>query len=74
MSAAKDNAECSDCGEEYPRSELKRGGPVGGALVCHDCRTCISDGCEERSDDGEGYDGYCGNCADRLEKAGHWGK
>ena len=73
MSAAKDNAECSDCGEEYPRSELKRGGPVGGALVCHDCRTCISDGCEERSDDGEGYDGYCGNCADRLEKAGHWG-
>ena len=74
MSAAKDNAECSDCGEEYPRSELKRGGPVGGALVCHDCRTCISDGCDERSDDGEGYDGYCGNCADRLEKAGHWGK
>jgi len=73
MSTAKDTSECSDCGEEYPRTELKRGGPVGGALMCHDCRTCISDGCEERSDDGEGYDGYCGNCADRLEKAGHWG-
>lgn len=22
--------------------------------------------------DGEGYDGYCGNCADRLERAKRW--
>jgi hypothetical protein len=28
--------------------------------------------CDERNDDGEGYDGDCGNCADRLEAQGHW--
>jgi hypothetical protein len=72
MSTAPDTAECSDCGMDYPRSELKKGGLVGGELVCHSCRTCIAEDCDERSDDGEGYDGYCGNCADRLENKGHW--
>ena len=28
--------------------------------------------CGEPLDDGEGYDGYCGNCADKLEAAGRW--
>jgi len=36
------------------------------------CANYLDTGCTERTDDGEGYDGYCGNCADRLEKQGHW--
>lgn len=28
---------------------------------------CQTDGCDGRMNDGEGYDGYCGNCADRRE-------
>jgi hypothetical protein len=28
--------------------------------------------CTADLDDGEGYDGYCGSHADRLEAAGHW--
>jgi hypothetical protein len=28
--------------------------------------------CAASLDDGEGYDGYCGPHADRLEEAGHW--
>ena len=28
--------------------------------------------CAAALDDGEGYDGYCGPHADRLEAAGHW--
>lgn len=32
---------------------------------------CRTEGCREDPDNGEGYDGYCGNCADRIEvKAG----
>lgn len=27
--------------------------------------TCPTEGCEEDPNDGEGWDGYCGNCADR---------
>jgi hypothetical protein len=30
---------------------------------------CSTEGCTGRMDDGEGYDGYCGNCADRLDAA-----
>lgn len=33
---------------------------------------CDTDGCTEYAADGEGYDGYCGNCADSLDAAGHW--
>lgn len=72
MSTDQNLEECSDCGMDYPRSELKKGGLVSGSLVCHACRTCIADDCDERSDDGEGYDGYCGNCADKLEREGRW--
>lgn len=26
---------------------------------------CRTEECDGKTDDGEGYDGYCGNCADR---------
>ncbi|ATL72506.1 hypothetical protein [Nocardia terpenica] len=31
---------------------------------------CATADCAELLDDGEGYDGYCGTCADRREAAG----
>jgi len=30
---------------------------------------CRTDGCSGRMGDGEGYDGYCGNCADRRDNS-----
>lgn len=42
---------------------------------CEECRedwVCRTEGCGELTDDGEGYDGFCGNCADRLESEGYW--
>lgn len=30
--------------------------------------TCKTPGCDGRMDDGEGQDGYCGNCADRRAR------
>jgi hypothetical protein len=33
---------------------------------------CRAEDCGASLDDGEGYDGYCGTCADRLEAQGHW--
>lgn len=32
--------------------------------------TCAEDDCDASLDDGEGYDGYCGNHADQREAAG----
>lgn len=31
--------------------------------------SCATEGCDGAIDDGEGYDGYCGNCADRRERS-----
>ena len=56
-------------------SELGCYEPVVADGLCEECREdliCVSEDCNERNDDGEGYDGYCGNCADRLEAQGHW--
>jgi hypothetical protein len=36
------------------------------------CSDPFDEGCRMSLDDGEGYDGACGSCADRLEDAGHW--
>lgn len=33
---------------------------------------CDTPGCSNRLDDGEGYDGYCGECADKKEEEGYW--
>lgn len=56
-------------------SELGCCEPAVADGLCEECREdliCVSEDCNERNDDGEGYDGYCGNCADRLEAQGHW--
>jgi hypothetical protein len=45
---------------EFPRSEY----------VSFDEHFCMTKGCMEAMDDGEGYDGYCGNCADKRERRG----
>jgi len=37
------------------------------------CSDPHEEGCRESLVGGEGFDGYCGNCADRLEAQGHWG-
>jgi hypothetical protein len=59
------DAECGVSGCYEPATE-------GGLCEeCHDDLVCPS--CGERNDNGEGFDGYCGNCADRLENEGHWG-
>lgn len=39
---------------------------------CHDDVICRGEDCGERNDNGEGFDGYCGNCADRLDAQGKW--
>jgi hypothetical protein len=36
-------------------------------------KVCASEECSEPIDGGEGFDGYCGNCADWLEAASYWG-
>ena len=36
------------------------------------CSDPFDEGCRMSLNDGEGYDGVCGSCADRLEDAGHW--
>ena len=37
-----------------------------------DENVCADANCDEPLDDGEGFDGYCGNHADILESQGHW--
>lgn len=32
---------------------------------------CATEGCDGSMDDGEGEDGYCGNCADRIYASEH---
>ncbi|BBX87983.1 hypothetical protein MAUB_58560 [Mycolicibacterium aubagnense] len=38
----------------------------------HENSQCRTEGCAEDADDGEGYDGFCGNCADREDARGRW--
>lgn len=35
--------------------------------------TCEECGANLTDDEGEGYDGLCGDCADRAETEGRWG-
>ena len=68
---------CSNCEEVietgYNDDHLtiaQRAGDDLDNALCTDCfeeTHCRS--CGEPSDDGEGYDGLCGNCADRVENA-----
>lgn len=56
---------------ELPRPDLAAGRDTDPGEVCG----FDEDGapCGASLDDGEGYDGYCGPHADRLEALGHWG-
>lgn len=38
-----------------------------------DDNICDAKGCTNKLDDGEGYDGYCGEHADKREREGHYG-
>jgi hypothetical protein len=40
---------------------------IGPARLCPTCDHCASDGCTSSLDDGEGFDGFCGHCADRRD-------
>ncbi len=40
---------------------------TGPARLCPQCDHCAAEGCTAGLDDGEGFDGYCGNCADRRD-------
>lgn len=50
---------CPECGEPLEDGQCE---------VHYSCREC-----GEPAWGGEGYDGYCGNCADRAEQRGEWG-
>ena len=68
---------CSDCDQVieagYNDAHLtpaQRASEDLDSVVCTDCwedTHCRS--CGASSDNGEGYDGLCGNCADRVENA-----
>jgi hypothetical protein len=53
----------------YGRRRTVRGHDEDDDDICSDPH---EEGCRASLDDGEGFDGYCGNCADRLEAQGHW--
>ncbi|MEH0110698.1 hypothetical protein V6N00_13390 [Tersicoccus sp. MR15.9] len=40
--------------------------------LCWSCQDKVCTECGELNDDGEGYDGLCGNCADRADENGDW--
>lgn len=40
---------------------------TGPARLCPQCDHCASQGCIASLDDGQGSDGYCGDCADRRD-------
>lgn len=72
-----DSLVCSNCDEaieagyndDYLTAQQHQGKDLNSILCagCHEDTHCRS--CGEPSDDGEGYDGLCGNCADRVENA-----
>lgn len=51
------------CTEDKVRAETLISLTVDGLLCCL---------CQTRNDDGEGYDGLCGDCADVAEANGEW--
>lgn len=55
---------CANCGEAD--ADLN---PAGKCCLCEEC-DCSH--CGASLDDGEGFDGYCGNCADILESGNYW--
>lgn len=49
---------------EAPAVEWEDG--FGNVALLDDYEQCAHDGCSGSLDDGEGYDGYCGGCADLI--------
>ena len=52
---------CPECHDDVEAGTIEKG-------LCESCREeliCPGDDCGERNDNGEGWDGYCGNCADK---------
>lgn len=62
-------APCAVCEASIVDTECV--GPDG-MSVCDDCREDMCDECGGSLADGEGYDGYCGECADTFEMQGRW--
>lgn len=61
------HALCRSCEEGFDAKDLVN-------EQCAECRPvepegCRTDGCEEDPDTGDGWNGFCGNCADRREAA-----
>jgi hypothetical protein len=52
------------------------GVPVDERLfMCEECQEkygCRTPGCDRDTSDGEGYDGYCGTCADKIDQVITW--
>lgn len=58
-----DGPVCEDCGEPTQDKDKR------GTYMCEECQeqnTCRAEGCDEDNTGGEGFDGYCGTCADIL--------
>ncbi|MFJ4879905.1 hypothetical protein ACIP93_32525 [Streptomyces sp. NPDC088745] len=56
-----DAVPCEGCATEDERGYVVNG-QCTRRTSCPD--QCVNDGCAGRTDDGEGWDGECGNCAD----------
>lgn len=52
-----------DCLESAALQELEDHGHI---------ERCRAEGCGNDLDDGQGFDGYCGDCADQAEADGEW--
>lgn len=59
--------DCDECGDAAIAATTH-----GLCSECADDLVCRDEDCDERNDNGEGFDGYCGNCADRAEREGSW--
>lgn len=59
---------CDICGyHHFPSCDQGPEEPEDEAPFEDDDTACASDDCDDPNDDGEGWNGYCGNCADRIE-------
>ena len=76
--ATREVLQCEACGYQWVPLGLAPEAAVG---MSHDLKaeldaferenmskeSCRTEGCDEDPDDGDGWDGFCGNCADRRE-------
>lgn len=55
---------CSECDASLDDDDR---GPSGAPVLCRDCQQKRCTQCGEPNDNGEGWDGLCGNCADKAK-------